>query len=34
MKRSRVSFSFSKRFGVSHPHYLNRSVGYRGGIRK
>lgn len=34
MKRSRVSSTYSRRFGVSHPHYLNNSVGYRGGIRK
>lgn len=23
-----------RRFGFAHPHYLNNSVGYRGGIRK
>lgn len=34
MKRSRVSSSFSRRFGVAHPHSLNVSVGYRGGVRK
>lgn len=32
----RVSFSLvgSKRFGIAHPHRLNITVGYRGGIRK
>lgn len=34
MKRSRVSYSFAKRFGVAHPHRLNVQIGYRGGIRK
>lgn len=34
MKRFRVSSSFSRRFGVTAPHYLNNSIGYRGGIRK
>lgn len=34
MKRSRVSPSFARRFGIAHPHRLNVSVGYRGGIRK
>lgn len=34
MKRSRVSSTFSRRFGVAHPHRLNINVGYRGGIRK
>lgn len=34
MKRTNVPVTNVKRFGVSHPHYLNNRVGYRGGIRK
>lgn len=34
MKRSRVSSTFSRRFGIAHPHYLNSRIGYRGGVRK
>lgn len=32
----RVSFNSSgvKRFGIAHPHRLNVTVGYRGGVRK
>lgn len=33
MKRFSVGSHGSRRFGIMHPHYLNRSVGYRGGIR-
>lgn len=34
MKRVRISSSGARRFGVAHPHRLNVSVGYRGGVRK
>lgn len=34
MKRFSVSSVGSKRFGIAHPHRLNVTVGYRGGIRK
>lgn len=34
MKRVRVSAANARRFGFAHPHRLNVSVGYRGGIRK
>ncbi|QXN75170.1 hypothetical protein [Microvirus mar34] len=34
MIRHSVNVSNVKRFGITSPHYLNRQVGYRGGIRK
>lgn len=34
MQRFSVQPHGSRRFGISHPHELNRTTGYRGGIRK
>lgn len=34
MKRVSVKPHGYRRFGIAHPHELNVSVGYRGGIRK
>lgn len=34
MKRFSVRPHGSRRFGIMHPHVLNRTVGYRGGERK
>lgn len=34
MKRFKSSSVGVGRFSYSHPHQLNRTVGYRGGIRK
>lgn len=34
MKRFAVKGARSRRFGIMHPHWLNNTVGYRGGIRK
>lgn len=34
MKRVRVISHGYRRFGIAHPHELNVSVGFRGGIRK
>lgn len=33
MKRYNFNPLGARRFGISHPHRLNASVGYRGGIR-
>lgn len=33
MKRYSVRAHGDRRFGVMHPHHLNRVVGYRGGER-
>lgn len=33
MRRVKVGL-YTRRFGFAHPHELNMSVGYRGGIRK
>lgn len=34
MKRYSTVSHGSRRFGISHPHVLNRVSGYRGGVRK
>lgn len=34
MRRVSVHRNGPVRFGVAHPHHLNVTVGYRGGIRK
>lgn len=34
MKRVKIFNKGFRRFGITHPHRLNVSVGYRGGIRK
>lgn len=34
MKRFSTRAHGSRRFGIAHPHELNRVSGYRGGIRK
>lgn len=33
MKRSRTVMHGSRRFGIRNPHELNRTIGYRGGVR-
>lgn len=34
MKRVKINPNGIRRFGVAHPHSLNVTVGYRGGVRK
>lgn len=34
MRRVKISNYGFRRFGITHPHRLNVSVGYRGGIRQ
>lgn len=34
MKRLSVKSTASRRFGFAHPHELNRTTGFRGGVRK
>lgn len=34
MRRFKTSPHGSRRFGIAHPHQLNNSIGFRGGIRK
>ncbi|QXN75102.1 hypothetical protein [Microvirus mar26] len=34
MLRKRTVLHGSRRFGIAHPHELNRISGYRGGVRK
>lgn len=34
MKRFSTAPHGSRRFGIAHPHELNRVIGFRGGIRK
>lgn len=33
MKRFNVRYVNIRRFGIQNPHHLNRTVGFRGGIR-